>query len=78
VGNNCVNNNSILVKKVYKDLNYTPLCLACCKRHRRAIVKFKKISINLTDIEIIETYFDTLNLTDIEIIETYFDTLNLS
>ena len=62
VGNNCINNNSILVKKVYKDLDYTPLCLTCCKKHRRAIIKFKKISIYLTDTEIIETYFDTLNL----------------
>lgn len=62
VGNNCINNNSILIKKVYKDLDYTPLCLACREKHRMAINKFKKVSISLSDIEIIKTYFDTLNL----------------
>lgn len=62
VGNNCIDNNSTLVKTVFKDLDYTPLCLACCKKHRRAINKFKKTCISLSDTEIIQTYFDSLNL----------------
>lgn len=62
IGNNCINNNSILVKKVFRDLDCTPLCLACCKKHRTAIIKFKKASINLSNDEIVKVYFDTLNL----------------
>lgn len=62
IGSNCINKNSVLVKRVFKDLNYTPLCIECCKKHRRAINKFKKTCISLSDIEIIQTYFDSLNL----------------
>lgn len=59
---NCINKNAVLIKMVYSDMEYVPLCLDCIRKHRRAISVFKKSSINLSDKEISYTYFETLNL----------------
>jgi len=53
---------TIMVKKVYIDMLYIPLCSKCIKKHRNRIIKYKKTVKYLSDKELIEAYFHTIHL----------------
>lgn len=56
----CINSNNTFVKKVFKDLNYTPLCNKCLVKHRKALREIKNSIISLSDKEILKVYCNTM------------------
>lgn len=61
-GNKCSSKNTVLVKMVYEDVLFIPLCKKCLSTHRRNLNAYKNKKFLLKDSEITEIYFDTLNM----------------
>lgn len=61
-GNKCKKNNTTLVKIVYEDMQYVPLCLDCISKYTRQINIIKKGVNFLSDNEVSESYFKGIGL----------------
>ena len=61
-GINCINKNSTLVKRVYEDFLFIPLCEACLIKYDRRINKLLNTSEFLNKQEITKIYFNSIGL----------------
>lgn len=61
-GLDCEFNNNVLVKTVYSDVLFIPLCIKCLSKHRKNLKKYKKSKFVLSDYDVTIIYFQTLNM----------------
>lgn len=61
-GLNCEYKNGVLVKRVYEDFLFIPLCKACLKKYDRRINKLLSTSEFLNKEEVTKIYFSSIGL----------------
>lgn len=62
-GHNCKYNNNVLIKRVYRDFLYLPLCDSCIRNYERKInMIYNKKSEYLDKKDIAEVYFKNIGL----------------
>lgn len=63
IGRDCEFNNNVLIKRVYRDLLFIPLCESCIRKYERKInVLYNNKSEYLSKMDIAEVYFKTIGL----------------